>query len=167
VTKALAEDALVEFRIFGGNPSWSAEFDSLVKARGIFRGHLPFAQLRQEMDQTDGLLLLMGFGEACALTERTSFKTKFLDYLSFKKPIMVWGPEYCSAVQYAREFDSAETCTSPDPGAFLQTITALSRSEDRRAALTKNARRMYEDRFHPDRIHAGFLAQCRQLVGGA
>ncbi len=85
ITASSGVESDVEFRIFGSNPSWSTEFDRMVKAKGIFRGHMPFEQLRQEMTAVDAALLLMGFGEDCALTERTSFKTKFLDYLCFKK----------------------------------------------------------------------------------
>lgn len=155
----------VEFRIFGSNPSWSAEFDKVVKEKGIYRGHLPFDQLRREMSSVDMALLFMGFGPECALTERTSFKTKFLDYLSFEKPILLWGPEYCSAIRYAREFDSAEICLSPKAGDCLQAILAVAKNPQRQAALVANARRMYNDRFHPDKIHAGFVSQTRKLLG--
>jgi len=165
VTKSLAVDAPIEFRIFGGNTSWSKAFEQMATAKGIFRGHLPFDQLRQEMAEVDGLLLLMGFGEDCALTERTSFKTKFLDYLSFQKPILLWGPEYCSAVRYAKEFDSAETCTSPDPALFLKQIIRLAGDTERGRALAANGQKMYEDRFHPDRIHAQFLTHSLRLMG--
>lgn len=164
VSASLAARPEIEFKIFGSNPSWSADFDKMVKARGIFQGHKPFDQLRREMMTVDAVLLLMGFGVDCALTEKTSFKTKFLDYLSFKKPILVWGPEYCSAVRYAREFDSAETCTRPSPESFLETITTLSKSTERRAALVANAGRMYDDRFRPDKIHAQFVSRSLALL---
>lgn len=164
VTKALAARAPVDFRFFGGGASWSGEFDRLARERGMLQGHVAFAQLQQEMAGTDGLLLPMGFDEDCALTERTSFKTKFLDYLTFQKPILVWGPEYCSAVRFAREFDSAEICVSPDEGKFLASIEALARNPARQGELVRNARRMYDDRFHPDKIHAVLLENCRKLM---
>jgi hypothetical protein len=165
VRASLAKNLPIEFRIYGGNQSWSKEFDELAKAKNIFRGHLPFEQLRREMASADGLLLPMGFDAACAHTERTSFKTKFLDYLSFRKPILVWGPEYCSAVRYAREFDSAETCLQPEPEALLGKIIALSQDKNRQSALTENAQRMYHDRFHPDKIHAQFVHHSLKLLG--
>jgi hypothetical protein len=154
----------VEFRIFGSNPSWSPAFDKRVKTSGVFRGMMSFEDLRREMMAVDALLLPMGFGEECALTERTSFKTKFLDYLSFEKPILVWGPEYCSAVRYAKEFDSAATCLTPNAGECLKTIFALAGDSQRQAALVANAQRMYRDRFHPDRIHAGFVKKIQATI---
>jgi glycosyltransferase involved in cell wall biosynthesis len=167
VRASFEKDLPIEFRIYGGLQSWSEEFDKMVRDRGIFRGHLPFDQLRQEMIQADALLLLMGFEEACAHTERTSFKTKFLDYLTFKRPILLWGPEYCSAARYAEEFDSAEKCLTPDPEAFLQTICRVHADPERQKQLVANAAKMFRDRFHPDNIHAHFVHHSLKLLGRA
>jgi hypothetical protein len=110
------------------------------------------------------LLLPMGFGDECAQTERTSFKTKFLDYLTFQKPIVIWGPEYCSAVRVAREFDAAECYTSPDAAGCIATLENVARSPERQKQLVANARRMYHSRFEPSRIHAVLLRECEKLV---
>jgi len=154
----------IEFRFFGSNPSWSSEFDREVRARGIYRGQVSFSQLQTEMACVDGLLLLMGFGEDCALIERTSFKTKFLDYLAFQRPILLWGPQYCSASRIAREFDSAQICADTDAVACLQSILAVHSASDRQKVLVQNARKMYEGRFHPDKIHAGFVRSIKETV---
>jgi len=164
VRACLAKNLPIEFRIYGGLQSWSKEFDELVRQKKIFRGHLPFEKLRKEMAEADGLLLLMGFDEECAHTERTSFKTKFLDYLTFRKPILLWGPEYCSAARYADEFDSAEKCLSPNPEAFLETICRVQSDPARQRQLVSNAEQMFADRFHPDKIHAGFVKAVREVI---
>ena len=164
VAAAQDQKTPIEFRIYGSNPSWSSEFHAQARARNIYRGHLPFAQLRQEMADADALLLPMGFEEDCAMVERTSFKTKFLDYLSYQKPIFVWGPEYCSAVRVAREFDSAEICSQPDAGAALAGIIALRAAPARQQALVSNARRMYDDRFNPEKIHAALVDKMQTTL---
>jgi glycosyltransferase involved in cell wall biosynthesis len=164
VTVAQSQFAQLEFRIYGSNPSWSRDFETRARAQNIYRGHLPFEQLRLEMAAADTLILPMGFDERCAQVERTSFKTKFLDYLSYQKPILVWGPEYCSAVRVAHEFDSAEVCTHPDASAALKKILALRAVPERQTKLVQNARKMYEDRFHPDKIHGDFVSKMQQLV---
>jgi glycosyltransferase involved in cell wall biosynthesis len=164
VLAAQAQSAPVEFRFYGNNPSWSRAFAAQARAQNIFRGHLPFEQLRAEMAGADALILPMGFEERCAQVERTSFKTKFLDYLSYQKPILVWGPEYCSAVRVAGEFDSAEVCTQPAATAVLEKILSVRRSPERQAALVRNARNMYEDRFHPDKIHGALVRKIRETV---
>jgi hypothetical protein len=164
VCRAREQNLPVEFRIFGSNASWSPEFDAWARANNVYRGHLPFARLAGEMEQVDGLLLLMGFAPACAMIERTSFKTKFLDYLSFQKPILLWGPDYCSAVRIAREFDAADICISTESDKFLSMILELQSHPARQESLVRNAGRMYQDRFHPDCIHAVLVEQCRRLV---
>ena len=164
IKSAIAKESPIEFRIYGANQSWGSEFDRFVREQNIFRGHLPFDQLQQEMAGADALILPMGFEAECAQVERTSFKTKFLDYLSCQKPILVWGPEYSSAVRVAREFDAAEVCTLPDGAAFLERILALHNAPQRRAALVHNARTMYDSRYHPEKIHAGFLHHSLMLL---
>jgi hypothetical protein len=154
----------LEFVICGGNPGWSPAFDRYARESNIYLGQVPFAQLQREAEKSDALLLLMGFGGANAQIERTSFKTKYLDYLSFERPILVWGPEYSSAVRTSREFDSAAICALPDAVKCLECLLVLSHDADRQAALLANARLMYEDRFHPDKIHQALVASCQKLV---
>jgi glycosyltransferase involved in cell wall biosynthesis len=163
ISNSLKTNLQFDFRIYGGNQSWSTEFDSIVRERGIYRGMIPFDQLASAAKEADCLLLPMGFGEECALTERTSFKTKFLDYLSYRRPILVWGPEYCSAVRVAREFDSAEICVDPNPLAALSALQKLSSDVERQLLLVENADRMYRDRFSPNVIHQGLLKKFAEL----
>ncbi len=59
VTTAIEKKAPVEFRIYGGNESWSSEFDRLVRKENIFCGLLPFDKLRQELAAADVLILPM------------------------------------------------------------------------------------------------------------
>ncbi len=164
VREARDGGAPVEFRIYGSGPSWSPEFDRLAKEQNIFRGHLPFEQLRREVQEADALLLPMGFGPESALIERTSFKTKFLDYLTYGKPILVWGPDYCSAVRAAREFGSAQICTSDNSRDALEGLLTLARSPERQMELVECAREMYEDRFHPEKIHRGLVEKIEALT---
>jgi len=159
-------DSRLRFEIFGSpvHATWSGKFDSFARAAGVYKGQVPFDRLRSHAEKADLLLLPMGFGDEHAQTERTSFKTKFLDYLTFQKPIVVWGPEYCSAVRFAREFDAAECYTSSDPAGCIATLQRLAASSERQKQLVANARRMYHSRFEPGQIHAVLLRECEALV---
>jgi hypothetical protein len=159
-----SSDSRLRFQIFGSNASWSQDFERDARAAGVYKGQVGFNELKTHAEQADLLLLPMGFDEQCAQTERTSFKTKFLDYLTFQKPIVIWGPEYCSAVRVAREFDAAECCTSPDVTACVATLQNLARNPERQKELVANARRMYQSRFEPGQIHAVLLGECEKLV---
>ncbi|HJY54249.1 MAG TPA: glycosyltransferase [Candidatus Udaeobacter sp.] len=161
-----SSDSALRFAIFGSHAhaSWSRDFDSFARTVGVYKGQVPFDQLRTDAQEADLLLLPMGFGDECAQTERTSFKTKFLDYLTFQKPIIIWGPDYCSAIRAAREFDAAECYTSPDAAGCIATLGNVARSPERQKQLVANARRMYHSRFEPSRIHAVLLREFEKLV---
>jgi hypothetical protein len=154
----------LRFEICGSHATWSRDFDSAARTAGVYKGPVAFDQLKARAQEADLLLLPMGFGDDCAQIERTSFKTKFLDYLTFQKPIVIWGPEYCSAVRVAREFDAAECYTSPDAPGCVATLENVARSAERQKQLAANARRMYHSRFEPSQIHAVLLRECEKLV---
>jgi len=159
-----SSDSQLRFEIFGSNASWNRSFDSFARTAGVYRGQVPFDRLRTHAQEADLLLLPMGFGDWCAQTERTSFKTKFLDYLTFQKPIVIWGPEYCSAVRAAREFDAGECYTSPDAAGCIAALQKVAHSAERQKQLVANARRMYYSRFEPSRIHGVLVSECEKLV---
>jgi len=164
VRESESQKVNIEFRIYGGNPSWSSEFDRHARESGIYRGQVPFSELQEAMSQVDAMILPMGFGTECAQIEKTSFKTKFLDYLTYQKPIIVWGPEYCSAVRVAKEFDSAEICSDSNAQSVLTQIVSLVNSLDRQVTLVQNAGKMYEDRFRPDKIHSTLVEKIKETV---
>lgn len=155
---------LYEFKIFGSNASWSPQFDTFIKAKGFFKGQVSFEVLQYEMTQVDGLLLLMGFGNANAQVERTSFKTKFLDYLTFRKPIFLWGPDYCSAYRTSEEFDATAKTSSEDVVDFVQLFDEVFEDEMRIQELLDNCMRMYKNRFHPQLIHKKLVNKMTQLI---
>lgn len=161
-----SSDSQLRFEIFGSHvhASWSRDFDSFARTTGVYKGQIPFDRLGTHAQEANLLLLPMGFGDECGQTERTSFKTKFLDYLTFQKPIVIWGPEYCSAVRVAREFDAAECYTSPDAAGCIATLENVARNSERQKQLVANAHRMYHNRFEPSRIHAVVLRECEKLV---
>ncbi len=53
------------------------------------------------------LLSVISFEKEHELFMRRSFTTKFLDYVAFGKPVIFWGPEYCTPARVAREHGGA------------------------------------------------------------
>jgi glycosyltransferase involved in cell wall biosynthesis len=149
-----AAESGIRFKFFGSNPSWSKGFEAYLKEENIYLGQISFTRLQKEIQSVDALLLLMGFDESSAIIETTSFKTKFLDYIAFQKPIILWGPSYCSAVKIAQEFDSAEICISAKPEDFVRTIMKVKSDILIRERLVSNSNKMYQERFNPDKIHS-------------
>jgi hypothetical protein len=155
----------LRFQVFGASPTWSSRFHQLSIKNNIYKGLVPFEELADNASKSDVLLLMMGFDERARIIESTSFKTKFLDYLSFCRPILVWGPPYCTAVAVAQEYDSAEVVTDPSPRACLDALSRLGSNLDRRRQLIFNSAKMLEGDFHPAVIHQGLKARLQDVIG--
>ena len=69
--------------------------------RGIYLGFRPPHEAASVLAGADALLVVMSFEPEHRRFMQTSFTTKFLDYTAFCKPIVVWGPEYCTPVRIA------------------------------------------------------------------
>lgn len=153
-----------EFKIFGANPTWSDQFHQYSIEENIYHGLVPFEELAHHASRCDVLLLLMGFDDRARVVESTSFKTKFLDYLTFRRPILVWGPSYCTAVSVAREYDSAEIVVDPSPSVCLEKLSSLGSNLDRRCQLIGNSKKMLDGDFHPSVIHQGLKFRLENLI---
>ena len=161
---AQQSDLNIEFQIFGANPTWSDQFHQFSIKKNIYKGLVPFEQLVDHASRCDVLLLMMGFDERARVVESTSFKTKFLDYLIFRRPILVWGPSYCTAVSVAREYDSAEIVVDPSPNVCLDKLSSLGSNLDRRHQLIGNSKKMLDGDFHPSVIHQGLKFRLENLI---
>jgi hypothetical protein len=56
----------------------------------------------------------------------TSFPSKLPEYAQFGKPIVIWGPEYCSAIHWGREGDRALCITEASPKVVVAALQNLS-----------------------------------------
>ena len=92
----------LEIIVVGPNADWPAELLERAKANGIYLGFKSPEQAADVMASADALLVVMSFEKEHELFMRTSFTTKFLDYVAFGKPVILWGPEYCTPVRVAR-----------------------------------------------------------------
>jgi hypothetical protein len=92
----------------------------------------------------------MGFEEDARLIESTSFKSKFVDYLLSGRPIVGWGPDYCTAVRHARKHDFAECITDSNPEILKNCILELSNNPKRCTELVDNALRFFQKEIDSD-----------------
>ncbi len=93
-----------------------------LKKTGIYRGYLPFAELEPELRKADAFLLVMSFEEADRTFVETSFNTKWVDYVSYCKPIFVWAPAYSSACTFARTEGAATVIDVDKPEKVVDSL---------------------------------------------
>lgn len=154
----------VRLRIAGRSASWGAEVEQELRSQGIFLGFLKGAEYQAAFEQADALLVMMGFGAEDRLIESTSFKSKLADYLTSGLPVVVWGPEYCTAVRHARRENFAEVVTVDDPKAVIAVVKALAGDAERSAELVKNSRRFWAKNLDANKVMPQALSAIRAVI---
>ncbi len=146
----------------GGNPAWPELFRNNMKERGLWHDFLPQELLGPWLTTADAFLVTMRFEGHLRRFMETSFPSKMVHYAQFHRPIVIWGPEYCSAVRWARKNDSALCVTDPSPTALVRALETLSFPERQRWAEKTCEAARYD--FNPDRIQRQFVNALESVV---
>jgi hypothetical protein len=129
LAQALAGLPWIKFEVYGPPPDWPEPDLNWMRAEGIYRGLLPYAELKSKLREANACLTVMSFGRELELMMRTSFTTKFLEYVQFAKPVVVWGPEYCQPVRVARETGAGMSVETDEVAAVVGALQALRNPE--------------------------------------
>jgi glycosyltransferase involved in cell wall biosynthesis len=160
--EATKEHPRIRLEAIGGNPAWPASFRNEMQERGLWHDFVPQEKLGHWLVTADAFLVAMRFEPRLRRFMETSFPSKMIHYAQFHKPIIIWGPEYCSAVRWARVKDSALCVTDPSPSALIRALETLdARGRERWAA---KAREAANDDFNPDKIQRQFLDAIKRAV---
>ncbi len=91
-------------------------------------------------EEADALLVPMSFDPADAANMRVSFPSKLVDYTAAGLPLLICGPAYASAVQWARRYPGvAEVVGSPDSAAVEHALDKLAADPAYRVQLASRA----------------------------
>ena len=106
-----------------------------------FRGLLPSSALIAHLrDEADILFVPMSFEPWDRTNVEASFPSKLADYTAVGLPLLIFGPEYCSAVRWARENPgTAEVVTEPTVDALASLMQRLAVSPSARWRLGQQA----------------------------
>ena len=106
----------------------------------------------------------MSFEKEHELFMRTSFTTKFLDYVTFGKPVLLWGPEYCTPFKVACKHGGALIVDRPGPEHVFTACRRLAAEKDLRNELAQGALRLHATVFDPDRLQGIFVSEIEKLA---
>jgi glycosyltransferase involved in cell wall biosynthesis len=154
----------LEIIVIGPNADWSAELLERAKTRGIYLGFKPPEEAVQVLANADAMLVVMSFEKQNELFMRTSFTTKFLDYVAFGKPVILWGPEYCTPVGVARKHGGAAVVSVSDADAVIALCRQIGGDKVLNEKLSKEALYMHQTLFNPDRLQDVFVQKITELV---
>src|SRR5438067_10282033 len=158
-----ATDGL-EIMVVGPNADWPKQLLERARANGTYLGFKPPEEAAKVLASADALLSVMSFEKEHELFMRTSFTTKFLDYVAFGKPVILWGPEYCTPVQVAREHGGAAVVTTDDSGAVVSLCREIAADAALNEKLSNEAVHLRQTLFNPDRLQAIFVGEIEKLV---
>jgi glycosyltransferase involved in cell wall biosynthesis len=156
----------LEIIVVGPKADWPKETLNRARASGAYLGFKPPEEAAEVLGDADALLVVMSFEEQHELFMRTSFTTKFLDYVAFGKPVILWGPEYCTPVRVARKHGGAAVVSNSDADAIVSFCRQIAADPALRRELSNEALRLHQTLFNPDRLQNMFVKKITELRNG-
>jgi hypothetical protein len=154
----------LEIIVVGPNADWPKQLLERARASGTYLGFKPPDEAAEVLASANALLSVMSFEKEHQLFMRTSFTTKFLDYVAFEKPVILWGPEYCTPVRVVREHGGAAVVTTDDPGAVVSLCREIAADAALNDKLSRESLHLRQTLFNPDRLQAIFVGEVEKLV---
>ncbi len=154
----------LQLEVRGANPVWPAEFTQRMSKAGRYLPFAPRAELDHWLESADAFLVAMLFDPAMRRRMQTSFPSKLIEFAQFGKPLVIWGPEYCAAVQWAKDKDSALCVTNSDPQVLLAALEKLASDKELRERYAAKAVDAAAKEFDPDKIQHRFRQMLEQAL---
>src|SRR5262245_16040641 len=154
----------LEIVVVGPNADWPADLLGRARANGAYLGFKSPEQATDVMASADALLVVMSFEKEHELFMRTSFTTKFLDHVAFGKPVILWGPDYCTPVRVARKNGGAVVVNQNDPEAILSACRQIGEDARWREQLSQQATQLHQTLFNPERLQEILVSEIEKLV---
>ena len=154
----------LEIVVVGPNADWPQPILERTKANGTYLGFKAPDEAAAVIASADALLVVMTFESEHQLFTRTSFTTKFADYVAFGKPVILWAPDYCTPVRVARENGGALVVDDEDPEAIISLSRRIASDAAWREQLSQQATQLRQTLFNPERLHAIFVDEIAKLI---
>ena len=154
----------LEIIVVGPNADWPAELLERARKNGVYLGFKSPEEAADVMASADALLVVMSFEKEHELFMRTSFTTKFLDYVAFGKPVILWGPDYCTPARVARKSGGAVVVNENDPDKIVSVCRRIARDAAWREQLSQQATQLHQTLFNPERLQEIFVTEIEKLV---
>lgn len=127
--------------LFGPLTEAEAQHIGLRRPNILFGGLLESSALIERLRQeADALFVPMSFAADDRLNMQMAFPSKLADYTAVGAPLLIYGPEYCSAVRWAEDNAGvAVVVTSKDEHALADPVQRLASSPTDRLLLGTQA----------------------------
>ena len=149
--------------IYGPLTAEAAREVGLDAPHTTVRGLLSAAELMQRLrDEADALFVPMSFDPVDRTNMELAFPSKLADCTAIGLPLVIYGPEYCSAVRWARENVGAGEVVDTELKPDLKTaIGRLADDPVLRVALAKRALEVGRRYFAHEAVQRVFIRTVR------
>ena len=154
----------VRLEVFGPKPFWTPATVEEFLSYGVYRGFVPSDELTESLQDFQAVLVVMSFALSHRRRMTTSFPSKMIDAMQLGFPVVIWGPEYCSAVKWARKGQRALCVTDANPLAIRRALEELAASPAEQERLAESSREAAATDFNHERIQAQFIDALRRAV---
>jgi glycosyltransferase involved in cell wall biosynthesis len=161
---ALKSSDQVRLEVFGPSPHWRRGIENEFRSRGIYHGFIPSNELTESLQEFQAALVVMSFAPSHRRRMITSFPSKMIDAIQLGLPVVIWGPEYCSAVQWARRGERALCVTDANPSAIRLALEELAASPAKQERLARSSREAAATEFNHERIQMQFIEALRRAI---
>lgn len=161
--KTIKEKSTIHFQVRGANPNWSAEFCSEMRSRGLWLDFVSREKLNEWSANADAFLVVMSFEPALRRRMETSFPSKLPEYAQFGKTLVIWGPEYCSAVRWAKGGDWGLCITDESSQSVVCALETLRNSSEKQRYYSGQAKKAAQKEFNPNYLQNSFLTSIEDL----
>jgi glycosyltransferase involved in cell wall biosynthesis len=146
--------------IYGPLTKEIARTSGLAAGNIEIAGLLPSGRLMDALrERADALFVPMSFDAADRNNMEISFPSKLADYAAVGLPLLIYGPSYCSAAQWAAEnVGIAEVVTEESEGALSAALSRLAHDPLHRTALAQKSLAVGETYFSHKTASEAFLA---------
>jgi glycosyltransferase involved in cell wall biosynthesis len=159
--RALKDSQSVRLEVFGASPVWTSGAEDEFRSRRVYHGFVKPNELAESLRVFQAALIVMSFAASHRRRMITSFPSKLIDATQLGLPVIIWGPEYCSAVTWARNGNKALCVTDPNPLMLRESLEELAVSPSALRRLEKAASDAAATDFSQDRIQFQFIEALR------
>jgi hypothetical protein len=137
----------IQLQVRGANPCWPEEAKKEMWDAGLWLDFAPRSELDAWLLSADAFLIPMVFDKKYRRRMETSFPSKLIEFAQFGKPLIIWGPEYCSAVQWGRKANRALCITENNPNRLRENVESMTKSQETIGNLVQGIQKAAQEEF--------------------
>jgi glycosyltransferase involved in cell wall biosynthesis len=146
----------IQLQVRGSNPCWPEEAKEEMRDAGLWLDFAPRSELDAWLQSADAFLIPMVFEEKYRRRMETSFPSKLIEFAQFGKPLIIWGPEYCSAVQWGRKANRALCISDENPNRLRDNVEWMTKSQKTIEDLVRGIQRAAQEELCQSYLQSRF-----------